>query len=109
MTTPLRQALLARCDAHKSWSRAVASRRSGRLGRNPARVAARAVLRDGAAVSGHPRPDQASPMTARQTSGALAAAARLEVREVAATVRVCERDHGIGIVVAAARGADAAR
>ena len=39
-------------------------------------------------------------MTTRQTAGALAAAARLEAREVRSyEVRVCERDCGTGIVI----------
>ena len=47
-----------------------------------ARSCGRYLLRNGAAVPGCPRPDQAPPMTTRQTEGALAAEARLEAREV---------------------------
>ena len=50
------------------------------------------------------------PMTARQTSGALAAAARLEVREVRSyEFEYVKRDMALGLSLRFAQGADAAR
>ena len=82
MTPPLRQALLAQYDAHKSWSAqlhhdnlvALAETRS-ELRPVPSYATVRRFL----AAHGLTK---RRPMTTRQTEGALAAAARLEAREV---------------------------
>jgi hypothetical protein len=82
MTTPLRQALLAQYDAHKSWSAqlhhdnlvSLAETRS-ELRPVPSYPTVRRFL----AAHGLTK---RRPMTTRQTEGALAAAARLEAREV---------------------------
>ena len=82
MTPALRQALLAQYDAHKSWSAqlhhdnlvALAETRS-ELRPVPSYATVRRFL----AAHGLTR---RRPVTTRQTDGALAAAARLEAREV---------------------------
>jgi transposase InsO family protein len=82
MTTPLRQALLAQYEAHKSWSAklhhdnlmALAETRSA-LRPVPSYTTVRRFLR----ANGLAR---RRPLTTRQTAGALAAAARLDAREV---------------------------
>jgi putative transposase len=82
MTPPLRQALLAQYNAHKSWSAqlhrdnivALAETRS-ELRPVPSYATVRRFL----AARGLTR---RRPMTTRQTEGALAAEARLETREV---------------------------
>jgi transposase InsO family protein len=82
MTAPLRQALLAQYDAHRSWSAqlhhdnlvALAETRS-ELRPVPSYATVRRFL----AAHGLTR---RRPMTTRQTAGALAAKARLEAREV---------------------------
>jgi putative transposase len=82
MTIPLRQALLAQYDAHKGWSAqlhhdnlvALAETRS-ELRPMPSYATVRRFL----AAHGLTK---RRPMTPRQTEGALAAAARLEAREV---------------------------
>jgi putative transposase len=82
MTTPLRQALLAQYAAHKSWSAqlhhdnlaALAETRS-ELRPVPSYATVRRFLAAHGLTKRHP-------MTTRQTEGALAAAARLEAREV---------------------------
>jgi putative transposase len=82
MTTPLRQALLAQYAAHKSWSaqlhqeNLVASAET-RSELRP--VPSYATVRRFLAAHGLTK---RRPMTTRQTDGALAAAARLEAREV---------------------------
>ena len=82
MTTPLRQALLAQYDAHKSWSAQLHHDNLVALAETRPElrpVPSYATVRRFLAAHGLTR---RRPMTARQTSGALAAAARLEVREV---------------------------
>jgi putative transposase len=82
MTTPLRQALLAQYDAHKSWSAklhhdnlvALAETRS-ELRPVPSYTTVRRFLRAHGLA-------KRRPLTTRQTAGALAAAARLDAREV---------------------------
>ena len=82
MTTPLRKALLAQYDAHKSWSAqlhhdnltALAETRS-ELRPVPSYATVRRFLASHGLT-------KRRPMTTRQTAGALAAAARLEAREV---------------------------
>ena len=82
MTQPLRQALLAQYSAHKSWS---AQLHHGNLvalaeTRSELRpVPSYATVRRFLAAHGLTK---YRPMTTRQTEGALAAAARLEAREV---------------------------
>ena len=60
MTPPLRQALLAQYDAHKSWSAQLHHDNLVALAETRVRAAAGAILRDGPAIPGRPRPDQAS-------------------------------------------------
>jgi putative transposase len=82
MSAPLRQALLAQYNAHKSWSAqlhhdnlaALAETRS-ELRPVPSYATVRRFLAAHGLTKRHP-------MTTRQTDGALAAAARLEAREV---------------------------
>lgn len=82
MTTQLRQALLAQYDAHKSWSAklhhdnlvALAQTRS-ELRPVPSYTTVRRFLRTHGL-------SKRRPLTTRQTVGALAAAARLDAREV---------------------------
>ena len=82
MTTPLRQALLAQYNAHKSWSAklhhdnlvALAETRS-ELRPVPSYTTVRRFLRAHNLT-------KRRPLTTRQTAGALAAAARLDAREV---------------------------
>jgi putative transposase len=82
MTTPLRQALLAQYNAHKSWSAklhhdnlvALAETRS-ELRPVPSYTTVRRFLRACGLT-------KRRPLTTRQTAGALAAAARLDAREV---------------------------
>jgi transposase InsO family protein len=82
MTTPLRQTLLAQYNAHKSWSAqlhhdnlaALAETRS-ELRPVPSYATVRRFLAAHGLTKRHP-------ITTRQTEGALAAAARLEAREV---------------------------
>jgi putative transposase len=82
MTTPLRQALLAQYDAHKSWSAklhhdnlvALAETRAD-LRPVPSYTTVRRFLRTHGLT-------KRRPLTTRQTAGALAAAARLDAREV---------------------------
>ena len=82
MTMPLRQALLAQYAAHKSWSAQLhhdnlAALAETRLELRP--VPSYATVRRFLAAHGL---SKRRPMTTRQTEGALAAAARLEAREV---------------------------
>jgi transposase InsO family protein len=94
MTTPLRQALLAQYDAHKSWSAklhhdnlvALATTRS-ELRPVPSYTTMRRFLRAHGLV-------KRRPLTTRQTAGALAAAARLDAREV----RSYEAEYSNGLV-----------
>lgn len=94
MTTPLRQALLAQYDAHKSWSAklhhdnlvALAETRAA-LRPVPSYTTVRRFLR----ARGLTR---RRPLTTRQTAGALAAAARLDAREV----RSYEADYVNGLI-----------
>jgi len=82
MTTPLRQALLAQYDAHKSWSAklhhdnlvALAETRA-ELRPVPSYTTVRRFLRAHGLT-------KRRPLTTRQTVGALAAAARFDAREV---------------------------
>ena len=82
MTTALRQALLAQYDAHKSWSAklhhdnlaALAETRAA-LRPVPSYTTVRRFLRAHGLA-------KRRPLTTRQTAGALAAAARLDAREV---------------------------
>ena len=94
MTTPLRQALLAQYDAHKSWSAklhhdnlvALAETRAD-LRPVPSYTTVRRFLRTHGL-------NKRRPLTTRQTSGALAAAARLDAREV----RSYEADYVNGLI-----------
>ena len=94
MTTPLRQALLAQYDAHKGWSAklhhdnlvALAETRAA-LRPVPSYTTVRRFLR------GHGLTKR-RPLTTRQTVGALAAAARLDAREV----RSYETDYVNGLI-----------
>ena len=61
MTPPLRQALLAQYNAHKSWSAQLHHDNLVALAETRVRVAAGAVLRDGSAIPGRTRPDQTAP------------------------------------------------
>ncbi|MEA2738183.1 MAG: putative transposase [Acetobacteraceae bacterium] len=82
MTPPLRQALLAQYDAHKSWSAQLHHDNLAALAeiRSELRpVPSYATVRRFLASHGLTK---RRPMTTRQTVGALAAAARLEAREV---------------------------
>ena len=82
MTAPLRQALRAQYEAHRSWSAqlhhdnlvALAASRSA-LRPVPSYATVRRFLADHGLI-------RRRPMTTRQTEGALAAAARLDAREV---------------------------
>jgi transposase InsO family protein len=94
MTTLLRQALLAQYDAHKSWSAklhhdnlvALAETRS-ELRPVPSYTTVRRFLRARGLT-------KRRPLTTRQTVGALAAAARLDAREV----RSYEADYVNGLI-----------
>ena len=82
MTTPLRQALRAQYDAHKSWSAQLHRDNLAALAETRSElrpVPSYATVRRFLAANGLTK---CRPMTARQTGGALAAAARLEAREV---------------------------
>jgi transposase InsO family protein len=82
MTTPLRQALLAQYDAHKSWGAQLHHDNLVALAETLSElrpVPSYATIRRFLAAHGLAR---RRPMTTRQTEGALAAAARLEAREV---------------------------
>jgi transposase InsO family protein len=82
MTPPLRQALRAQYDAHKSWSAQLHHDNLVALAeiRSELRpVPSYATVRRFLATNGLTK---CRPMTTRQTDGALAAAARLEAREV---------------------------
>ena len=82
MTTPLRQALLAQYDAHKSWSAQLHHDNLVALAETRSElrpVPSYATIRRFLAAHGLTK---RRPMTTRQTEGALAAAARLEAREV---------------------------
>ena len=82
MTTPLRQALLAQYDAHKSWGAQLHHDNLVALAETRSElrpVPSYATIRRFLAAHGLTR---RRPMTTRQTEGALAAAARLEAREV---------------------------
>jgi transposase InsO family protein len=94
MTTPLRQALLAQYNAHKSWSAklhhdnlvALAETRSD-LRPVPSYTTVRRFLRAHGLT-------KRRPLTTRQTAGALAATARLDAREV----RSYEADYVNGLI-----------
>jgi len=94
MTTALRQALLAQYNAHKSWSAklhhdnlvALAETRSD-LRPVPSYTTVRRFLRAHGLA-------KRRPLTTRQTAGALAAAARLDAREV----RSYEADYVNGLI-----------
>ena len=92
MTQPLRQALLAQYDAHKSWSAQLHHDNLVALAETRPElrpVPSYATVRRFLAAHGLTK---RRPMTTRQTEGALAAAARLEAREVRSyEVRVCQR------------------
>jgi putative transposase len=82
MTTPLRQALLVQYDAHKSWSAQLHHDNLVALAETRAElrpVPSYPTVRRFLAAHGLTK---RRPMTTRQTEGALAAAARLEAREV---------------------------
>ena len=82
MTTSLRQALLAQYDAHKSWSAQLHHANLVALAETRAELRpapSYATVRRFLAAHGLTK---WRPMTTRQTEGALAAAARLEAREV---------------------------
>jgi putative transposase len=82
MTTPLRQALLAQYAAHKSWSAQLHHENLVALAETRSElrpVPSYATVRRFLAAHGLTK---RRPMTTRQTDGALAAAARLEAREV---------------------------
>jgi putative transposase len=82
MTTPLRQALLAQYAAHKSWSAQLHQENLVALAETRSElrpVPSYATVRRFLAAHGLTK---RRPMTTRQTDGALAAAARLEAREV---------------------------
>jgi putative transposase len=82
MSTKLRQALLAQYDAHKSWSAQLHHDNLAALAETRSElrpVPSYATVRRFLAKNGLTK---RRPMTTRQTEGALAAAARLEAREV---------------------------
>jgi putative transposase len=82
MTQPLRQALLAQYDAHKSWSAQLHHDNLVALAQTQAElrpVPSYPTVRRFLAAHGLAK---RHPMTTRQTEGALAAASRLEAREV---------------------------
>ena len=82
MTAPLRQALLAQYDAHKSWSAQLHHDNLAALAETNSElrpVPSYATVRQFLAARGLTK---RRTMTARQTAGALAAEARLEAREV---------------------------
>jgi len=82
MTMPLRQTLLAQYDAHKGWSAQLHHDNLVALAETGAElqpVPSYATIRRFLAARGLTRQP---PMTTRQTDGTLAAAARLEAREV---------------------------
>jgi putative transposase len=82
MTTPLRQALRAQYNAHKSWSAQLHHANLVALAETRSElrpVPSYATVRRFLAAHGLTK---RRPMTRRQTDGALAAAARLEAREV---------------------------
>ena len=110
MTPPLRQALLAQYAAHKSWSAQLHHDNLVALAETRAElrpVPSYATVRRFLAAHGLTK---RRPMTTRQTDGALAAAARLEAREV----RSYEAEYvngtlALGLPSRFAQGADAAR
>ena len=99
MTTPLRQALLAQYDAHKSWSAQLHHDNLVALAETLCElrpVPSYATVRRFLAAHGLTR---RRPMTTRQTEGALAAAARLEAREVRSYEAEYVNGYGTGIVI----------
>ena len=110
MTPPLRQALLAQYNAHKSWSAQL--HRDNLVALAEIRPELRPVpsyttVRRFLAARGLTR---RRPMTTRQTEGALAAAARLEAREVRSyEAAYCERTLALGLPSRFPKGADTTR
>lgn len=108
MTAPLRQALLAQYDAHKSWSAQLHHDNLAALAETRSElrpVPSYATVRRFLAAHGLTK---RGAMTPRQTAGALAATARLEARAQLRS-RICERDVALGLSLRFAEGSDAAR
>ena len=110
MTVPLRQALLAQYDAHKSWSAQLHHDNLAALAETSSElrpVPSYATVRRFLAARGLIR---RRTMTTRQTTGALAAAARLEAREVRSyEAAYVKRTLALGLPPRFAQGADDAR